>query len=850
KKTSAPDLGFIHSITLDNGSALYVRENPLAPIVNLQVWERTGSINEGERLGCGLSHFLEHVLFQGSKKYSQSRIMEVVHSNGGEMNAYTSFASTVYHINILSEAALKVLDVLVDVVFNPAFPTKAFKTEKDVILREAAMTHDNPDRALGELLWKTVFRRHPVRHPIIGYPELIETVDSKMTAKYHRTRYTSDRTYFVVAGDVEADRIADFLNTRLADVPRIGCEFEPPIIDEPEQKCRRNVETRFDDPLARLDIGFRIPDSTSNDIPALDLISSVLGHSKSSRLVRKLRDSKRIALNIDAYTYSSVFDGMFTVSATCAPDKLDELESAVFAELSEIGGGVAADELIRAKRQMTADLYHAMRSNGGVARLIGNSVMLYGSPDYACKYLEDVSNVGHEEIASVAERYLDSQRATAARMLPPENDSAAKKRGVRKTAVSPSPTISETRHGARLAYLRDSTTPIVDVAIVFPGGSISETADTVGISNMTARLLMTGTKNFPEREFAKTFDDNAVNLSVSGGSNTISVRMSCLKDALEPALEAFLSMLSEPLFSEDKLERERDIILESLKSRAMSPQSVAEDKMRELLYGSHPYALPKYGRSETLSALTSNALRDYYFNTVLNVGTSVFGIAGDISERESAKLAEKISKTIPWSSSATASLPDPPVFPDSPKRGETVLPREQSVVLMGMKGCSNTSPDRFALDVVQTALNGLETRLFKSIRGDAGLAYYTGLYSSRGIHDGFLAFYAGTQPKSVVRVIDLITKEQSKLARNGLTKDEFSASLARLKGDAADHKLNTAVMIFECALSEFYGNGFLESWDIMERYSKLTLAKVNSIAGKYFANKTTATAVAGPKTGG
>ncbi|MCK5844270.1 MAG: insulinase family protein, partial [Victivallales bacterium] len=196
KKSSPPDLGCVHSSTLVNGSKLHVRVNAAAPVVNMQVWARTGSINEGDSLGCGLSHFLEHMLFQGSKNYSSSEIMNVVHSNGGEMNAYTSFASTVYHIDILSDATFKALDVLGDLFFNPVFPAKAFKTEKDVILREAAMTHDNPDRVLGELLWKSVFHHHPVRHPIIGYPELIETVDAKMVSTYHSERYTADRTFF------------------------------------------------------------------------------------------------------------------------------------------------------------------------------------------------------------------------------------------------------------------------------------------------------------------------------------------------------------------------------------------------------------------------------------------------------------------------------------------------------------------------------------------------------------------------------------------------------------------------------------------------------------------------------
>ncbi|MCK5843609.1 MAG: insulinase family protein, partial [Victivallales bacterium] len=168
-------------------------------------------------------------------------------------------------------------------------------------------------------------------------------------------------------------------------------------------------------------------------------------------------------------------------------------------------------------------------------------------------------------------------------------------------------------------------------------------------------------------------------------------------------------------------------------------------------------------------------------------------------------------------------------------------------VLLGMSGCSNTSPDRFAVDLVQAALNGLETRLFKSIRDDAGLAYYTGLYSSRGIHDGFLAFYAGTAPATVSKVIDLMLKERSKLVRSGLTKDEFAMSLARLKGDAAKRRLDPGMMLFESVLSEFYGNGFKEPFKTMTAYAALTRKGVNAVVKKYFANSAVVTSVAGPK---
>ena len=845
KKTKFHETPTIH---LDNGVPVCVLENHLAPTVSAQAWVRTGSAHEEEFLGHGLSHFLEHMIFQGSKKYSASKILDVVHSNGGEMNAYTSFDHTVYHLDLLSNASGDALDMLADVVANPLFPQKAFKTEKNVILREKAMSDDDPDSVMGDKLRKSVFSIHPARVPIIGESGLIEAVDRTTMREYFERRYTVERMFFVVVGDITANEVSERLNHALETFER-SRPGEPFLPREPERKLRTVSSVRFNDPLARVAFGFLTPEATASDIPALDVAAMILGHGKSSRLVDRLRNQKRLALNAHAYHYSAAFGGMFTVYAACQPDKTDELVNAMTSEISELAENTTEKEVERSRKQISASLLRATRSNDGTARIIGESLLYHGDTNHAAEYLAAIDALTAKDIKRVASKYLPERKSAVVAMLPEgysPNRPATKSAG-KKSAVPQGPGLTVMSGMPRLVSLEDDSTQLVDIAIVMPGGTILEGRNKAGLTRLTATMLKTGTKSFDETALASLLDDNAISLSIGGGDNSLVIRVNCLKECVDDAVAATRSILSEPLFSEDAFERERAIAIEALKTRNMSPQRAAEDALRREIFGDHPYSNPSAGLEDSLAAMTAEDLRDFRANIMLDAKKTVIGIAGPLERSEAVELAGRVFEGVPWLDAPSKPLPHPPKFPSKPKSEYVTLPREQSVVMLGMPGCANTHKDRFALDILQVALSGLETRLFKAIRSDEGLAYFAGMCSSRGLHPGFLAFYAGTSPEGVNKTLSIMKREKAKLAKNGLTAKEFEMSIARVKGEAAETLLNSGRMIFECALSEYYGNPYDEPWNISRIYADLSKKRVDAIIAKHLSEKGVVSIVAGPK---
>ncbi|OGV36662.1 MAG: hypothetical protein A2X48_16830 [Lentisphaerae bacterium GWF2_49_21] len=843
-----PEIKGIKSETLANGMKIFVYENHEAPTVNLQVWVKTGSIHEGEYLGCGMSHFLEHMMFQGSSKYPHDSIVETVNRHGGDMNAYTSLGNTVYYIDILSDASEKAIDILCDVISTPNFPEESFANEKEVILRERAMSSDSPERCLSERLWLDMFLNHPMRHPIIGYQDKIKTVDKAMMVDYYKKRYSPERTFFVISGDIDAEKAFLLIKDKLSGWSR-GQLSDPPLQSEPEQVCVRKSLYHFEDPLARIAIGFHIPDASHEDVPALDVLAAILGSDKSSRLISRIQDEKRLAINIDAFCYTPYFSGIFGISATTPPEKIEDLKSAIFAEIKKLSTDdrVRKEELDRIANQISTSYCRTMRSNGNISRLIGNAVMTYGSTEYINKYIDHISVLTPEDLIRVAGKYLTEKNCTVVEQLP--NDKKADT--VSKDQPSTSTETAELvklKSGQKIITYKDTKLPLVDICIIFPGGTIREDINNAGITRIMAQLLTAGTKSYSEKELARLIDDNAIELGISGGNNSLAISLNCHKKSLKPAMQALKSILSEPVFPEEQFEREKENTIKMLASRKLAPQNAAEDKTCELLYGKHPYSHNAAGLEESVKNLTVGQVRDFYFKKCLIPGKAVIGVAGDFDKKEILKEINGIIESIKWNSDGTDDIPAKPIFPSKRLREEVKVPREQAVVLLSFPICDNSNEDRFALNVLSKILNGQSSRLFKSVREESGLAYYTGISTFLGIHEGFMSFYAGTRPDAVEKVISLLDKERVLLLKNkSVTKDEFESAKARIREDLAEQKLDKHSLIFNSVLDEYYGNGYMAPWTNEKKIMALSLDQLNAVVRKYFETDAFVTVVSGPQ---
>ena len=251
---------------LPDGLTIIVQEDHSAPVASVQAWCATGSINEDERLGAGLSHILEHMLFKGTKTRSTNAIAQKIQDVGGYINAYTSFDRTVFWIDVPKAGVETALEVLSDAMMNSTLPPEEYAKEQEVIRREFAMGFDDPDRMTGQLLFATAYQRHPYRLPVIGQMEIYNQLTQEQVMQYYKSRYVPNNLTFVVVGDVDAEKV----RKQLADFFKAYPEqsLKPVFIpEEPPQLGRREVHNEFATELTRLAFAWHIPEITHPGCP-------------------------------------------------------------------------------------------------------------------------------------------------------------------------------------------------------------------------------------------------------------------------------------------------------------------------------------------------------------------------------------------------------------------------------------------------------------------------------------------------------------------------------------------------------------------------------------------------------
>ena len=278
----------ITSVTLGNGLRIYVAPNHRAPVVTAQIWVETGSIHEEEYLGCGLSHFLEHMLFSGTEKFpGKTEISDRATMLGAKLNAWTSYNHTAYYMEGPSSTWKQLADMLCDMVSQPLFPEDAFQKEKGVILRECAMRNDNPDTILFETLISNRFRTFPMRYPVVGLQEGIEKVDREMMTRYYNKRYSPRRTYVVIAGDVEPQEVTAYINELLGGTDLIS------IAPWPEYDESKTVDDTVELPVqinGKVKTKVFVPNNASKD--------EILAIAKSDEKVSESIEGKTVIKEI------------------------------------------------------------------------------------------------------------------------------------------------------------------------------------------------------------------------------------------------------------------------------------------------------------------------------------------------------------------------------------------------------------------------------------------------------------------------------------------------------------------------------------------------------------------------
>jgi len=816
--------------TLPNGLTIIVQTDRSAPVASVQAWCGTGSIDEGRHLGAGLSHILEHMLFKGTKTRSTGAIAQSILDQGGYINAYTSFDRTVYWIDLPKEGVASALDILSDAMMNSTLPAEEYRKEQEVIRREFAMCQDDPDRMVGQLMFKTAYQRHPYRLPIIGEIQVFDQLTQEDVVEYYQTRYVPNNLTFVVVGDVEASDVYAQLAQYFAAYPARSLEpvYIPP---EPPQQGRREVNEEFATELTRLALAWHVPGSTHPDVPALDLLSTILGDGRSSRLYRQVREEAGLVFALSAFCYTPGDPGVLGIDATLDPSNRVEAERLILRIIAELQKtGVTAEELAKAKKIALARSLGSLTTMRGQASDLGSNWFLTRNLNFTRDYLEAVQKVSLGNIQRVAAHYLVEDNLTVV-SLNPRGSLAAKT--AETGAVSAGEVEKfELANGLRLLVRQDARLPLVSIVAVFRGGLLAETPETNGETRLMAKVLVKGTKTRTAEQIADAIEAVGGSLGSDAGNNSFSISLDVTKPDLPAGVELLCDILLNATMPEKAVAREKEVQLARIRDEEEQLTTVARNILRAALFGQHPYALRSKGTPEAVARLTQKDLLDFR-DRYLVAKNGVISVFGSVKGSEVKQLFEQMLAVMNPGELALIHAPSPPLLT---KTIEVVEEKEkaQAVLMVGYRGADMLSPDRYALELIDEASSDLGSRFFVRIREEMGLAYFVGSTQLQGLVPGLFAFYLGTDPGKVEPVKAALLDEIGKLAASGLTSDELARAKKKLIGQQRIANQSNDSFGYMVALDELYGLGFDHYKKLEDEIKLITADDLKRVAAKYF----------------
>jgi zinc protease len=825
--------------TLPNGLTLILDPDHAAPVISVQAWVATGSIHEDKNLGSGLSHFLEHMVFKGTRDFSSEGLAQAVQAGGGHWNAYTTFERTVYYIDGPAHSLETFLKCLTGLVFFPLIPESEFESEKDVIRREIDMGLDDPDNASIRLLLSTAFTVDSRRQPVIGHRHLFDEIGHSDLTNYHRSRYTPDRTHIVISGDFDAEEAKALVTALTADC-KIVSGPEPHIQADPPQVGPREGFDTFDVPTSRLCLSWKAPAIDHPDAPAYDLLAAILGRGKSSRLHRTLRDQRELAIEISAWTWISPGEeGLIAVSAESAPEKRDELKAAILSEITELAASALEGDLTKAKRQTAASQFRSLTTASGRASDLASNWHEARDLDFTRSYLAAINAVTAADIRRVAAKLSENRLSFTS--LDPENfapivaqkKAAAVKHGITTHTLS---------NGLKLALLPDHRVPLIHFQAAARAGMPSETPENNGLNQLFASTLPKGTASRSANEIANALESLGASISASAGNNALLVQAAGLSMDILPILDIFADVILNPTFPSEAIAREKASQLASLEEALADPLHRCFAQVRSTHFPGNGYGLDSLGTVATLEKLHRLDLAAHHSRHFCAANLTL-AISGDFDPDTLIDLLESHFKDLP-----AGKIWTPPTSTVSDGvMAETTLPKKQAVLAIAYPGTHIGGDDRHALAFLQEHSSDMAGPLFGRIREELGLAYRVGATQFLGYDKGMFTFYLATSPEQIELATTELKKEIEKIAAEGIPEDTFERVRSTVLSGAAIQQQSPASNARHAALDLLFGHSADAHRLLPAIYAALTPQQVREVATTIFSAKPTVSVILGEK---
>ena len=824
---------------LDNGQTVVIQEVKTNPIVTIDTWIKTGSINENDK-NNGVSHFLEHLFFKGSTNHAPGEFDKILETKGAITNAATSKDFTHYYVTIPSKDFDLALEMHSDMLLHPLIPRKELEKERKVVIEEIMKDANSPNTMVYDNLINMLYTNHPYKRKVIGKADIISKIQREEIMDYYNTHYNPSNMVTVIVGDVDPASVIEKVKYDF------NAEYKKPLKQNyPKEKILTSQAKNIayaDTQSGYMLIGFRGTDVDDKDSYALDVLSTILGDGRSSVFYQKIKEQKQLAYSIGAVNSGFKDDGIFYISANFIPDKCKKLEDTIFEEIKNIQkNGVTQEQLNLAKNIIERDTYYARESISNIANEIGYTFVTTDDIKYYENYIDNIKKVTADDVKRAANKYLGKEKSAVSIVLP-ETSKEVQISNITEKPAGSAKLISENENtqkyelsnGANLLLTPNKVNDIVAISIFSKGGEFTEKIP--GTAELTASVLTKGTKKYSSLELAQLLEDNGIKIVPSSKADSFAVTVLTTKNEYEKTLGILNEIINNATLDDYEIEKSRTDMLNAIKKSKDIPLNLAIDNYKTYIFENTPYSISNKILEKTLPQITQEDIKSYYDKAFFPQNV-VISINGNVDKEKTINEFTKIFNNKKGEKFDYAKYTIPSLK-EGKKITTSVKDLKTDWIIIGWQTPGVLCRKDYAtLQVIDSLLGaGMSSRLFKNLRDKDGLAYQLGSQFSPNVLKGAFIVYIGTNPENLDYAQRRMLEEVFRLKKEFVGSKELQEAKDKLLGHyiiGQETNLDKATTIgwFEAS-----GRGYKFDDQYAQLINSVTESDIIEVANKYFNN--------------
>ncbi len=862
----------VKKVVLDNGMQVLMLKNNSVPKVLVQIAYNIGSAieKEGER---GLAHLLEHMIFKGTDKLSESDIDTISRKYGASYNAFTSIDVTSYYFEVDKNNWQPFVEILADCMQNARFEEQHLASELKAVIQELKMYKDSYWNVMFQKAFGLIFpANHPYHYPVIGYKEDLMNLSAANLKKFYKKYYHPNRATLFVIGDIDHAEVEQVVKEQFGKI--VGsqendvCQFPPLSLNLSSTKV-----TLYEDVTAE-QLGFfcRIPGSLDKNEILSSAAAFLLGDGEGSRLYRALVDDKKIASSVGVSTYKLHSSGLFYILVEPVAGKADECRRLIRDEIMRAAkDGFTAQELDHMVKAKAKNFFMTLQKFTNIAYEWITSYFATGDEYAFFNRMNKYDAVTSAQVQGFINEHLNTDLFTQVEIVPLEKNMAALSEQAKlesddldkkilakyqRTAPIEIPSYALTLHepkplnftfpkpdkvfvlenGLKVLLKENKNLPLVTLECRFKKSfynSVSLDSNKLGCM---MSMLMEGSKGFSKEENVDFFDGYGADCYYSPSSSILSM----LNFDLKAQIGRFIHILMQPTFPVDAFNKLRAMTEDSIARSKDSAQEVAIRTLKSSVYAGHPFGWTFDEALEQIKKLDVSVLRALHKELVCAENLLVT-VVGDFDLAEMEAIIRKEFAVLPKGSLQEVVIPQVAFKPG--EKVDVAMLRDQTVLALGQPSVMNVyHEDYVPVKLINyIGFSSLGSRLFQ-LREHSGLFYtaFGGWANGASKECGFDYIGAILSPDKVAQVEEQMSQLVNELAEKGVTEEELASSRQLYLKSLIDSVASCGSTALMFGMIEELGLGFDYYDKVLHRVQTITRDEINAVCKKYFTTKSMA----------